>query len=112
MDATVVNMRFVKPLDEGMVREIARSHELLVTVDEKAVQGGAGSAVNEVLAGGPAARPVLNLGLPDRFIEHGSRSDMLTDAGLDAAGIEARVNAWIDGLAAEHASAPRVQIKG
>jgi 1-deoxy-D-xylulose-5-phosphate synthase len=84
LDATVVNMRFVKPLDTALVEELARSHDLLVTVEENAVAGGAGTAVNEALiaAGLPPAR--LNLGIPDRFIEHGERSEQLADCGLDA----------------------------
>ena len=84
-------MRFVKPLDEAMVLAMAAGHELLVTVDENAVAGGAGSAVNECLAAHDVTCPVLNIGLPDRFIEHGGRGDMLRDAGLDAAGILERV---------------------
>jgi 1-deoxy-D-xylulose-5-phosphate synthase len=91
IDATVVNMRFVKPLDDRLVREMAEEHELLVTVDENAVHAGAGSAVNESLAQQGITRAVLNLGLPDRFIDHGSRSEMLHDAGLDAAAILAQV---------------------
>jgi 1-deoxy-D-xylulose-5-phosphate synthase len=87
LDATVVNMRFVKPLDETLVRELARSHELLVTVEENAVAGGAGSAVNECLtaAGLPPVR--LMLGLPDRFLEHAERPEQLAECGLDADGI-------------------------
>ncbi|NIP45902.1 MAG: 1-deoxy-D-xylulose-5-phosphate synthase [Gammaproteobacteria bacterium] len=87
LDATVVNMRFVKPLDEDMVMRMAAEHELLVTVDENAIAGGAGSAVNECLAAHDVAVSVLNLGLPDRFIQHGGRGDMLRDAGLDGEGI-------------------------
>ena len=93
IDATVVNMRFVKPLDDKMVHAMAAEHELLVTVDENAIGGGAGSAVNESLANQGIAAPILNLGLPDRFIEHGSRADMLRDAGLDATSIVEQVRA-------------------
>jgi 1-deoxy-D-xylulose-5-phosphate synthase len=100
LDATVVNMRFIKPLDETLIHELAAEHEVIVTVDENAIAGGAGSAVNELLAASPAPRPTLNLGLPDRFIEHGSRGDMLRDAELDAAGIHARVSAWLSRLPA------------
>jgi 1-deoxy-D-xylulose-5-phosphate synthase len=87
LDATVVNMRFVKPLDAELVQELARSHELLVTIEENALAGGAGSAVNECLtaAGLPPVR--LNLGLPDRFIEHGERAELLAECGLDAEGL-------------------------
>jgi len=87
LDATVVNMRFVKPLDEEMILRMAAEHELLVTVDENAVAGGAGSAVDECLVANGVQIPVINHGLPDRFVQHGSRGDMLVDAGLDAAGI-------------------------
>ncbi len=86
-DATVVNMRFVKPLDEECVRELARTHELLITIEENAVAGGAGSAVNEFLAAAGLTTRVVNLGLPDRFIEHGEHGDQLAACGLDAAGI-------------------------
>ena len=86
-DATVVNMRFVKPLDEECVRELARTHELLITIEENAVAGGAGGAVNEFLAAAGLTTRVVNLGLPDRFIEHGEHGDQLAACGLDAAGI-------------------------
>ncbi len=86
-DATVVNMRFVKPLDEELVRELAHTHELLITIEENAVAGGAGSAVNECLAAAGLTTSVVNLGLPDRFIEHGDHKDQLAACGLDAAGI-------------------------
>jgi 1-deoxy-D-xylulose-5-phosphate synthase len=85
LDATVVNMRFVKPLDVDVVRELARTHELLVTVEEHQVMGGAGSAVCEVLGG---ETKVLLLGLPDRFIDHGDPGRLLASVGLDAAGIQ------------------------
>jgi 1-deoxy-D-xylulose-5-phosphate synthase len=87
LDATVVNMRFVKPLDDDMVLRVAAQHELIVTVDENAIAGGAGSAVNECLAAHDLQISVLNLGLPDRFIQHGGRGDMLREAGLDCDGI-------------------------
>src|SRR5512139_1035568 len=87
LDATVVNMRFVKPMDEELVLRMAREHELLVTVEENTVQGGAGSAVAECLARHALAAPLLQLGLPDRFLEQGEPAQMLADCGLDAAGI-------------------------
>ena len=86
-NATVVNMRFVKPLDEELVRELAHTHDLLVTVEENVVAGGAGSAVNECLMAAGLPTRVVNLGLPDRFIEHGDHREQLAQCGLDAAGI-------------------------
>jgi 1-deoxy-D-xylulose-5-phosphate synthase len=86
-DATVANMRFVKPLDEALVRELADSHDLLVTVEENVVAGGAGSAVLEYLQKAGSNVPVLQLGLPDRFIDHGDPGIQLAHAGLDKEGI-------------------------
>ena len=94
LDATVFNMRFVKPLDEHVVLSLAREHDLLVTVEENAL-GGAGGAVSECLSAGGVASRLLQLGLPDRFIQHGGRGDMLTDAGLDAAGIARSVDEYL-----------------
>ncbi|WP_333840040.1 1-deoxy-D-xylulose-5-phosphate synthase [Pelomicrobium sp.] len=91
LDATVANMRFVKPLDETLVLELAASHELLVTVEENAIAGGAGSAVLECLARHGLATPVLQLGLPDRFIDHGNPAHLLKGLGLDGEGIAAAV---------------------
>jgi len=91
LDATVVNMRFVKPLDEVLLQQIAVSHELIVTVEEHAVMGGAGSAVAESLAQTHASARLLLLGLPDRFIDHGDPVRLLAALGLDAAGIEASI---------------------
>ncbi len=91
IDATVVNMRFIKPLDEKLLLEIARSHDGLITIEDNAVQGGAGSAVAELLAAHGIAVPLLQLGLPDRFIEHMTREELLTEVGLDAAGIRASI---------------------
>ncbi len=85
--ATVVNMRFVKPLDEERVLELARTHDLLITIEENVVAGGAGSAVNECLLAAGQKTRIVNLGLPDRFIEHGNPKDQLARCGLDAAGI-------------------------
>ena len=87
LDATVANMRFVKPLDAGLVRELAASHELLVTVEEHQVMGGAGSAVCEALSGLRLEKQVLLLGLPDRFIDHGDPARLLASVGLDGPGI-------------------------
>ena len=96
--ATVVNMRWAKPLDVELLLAIASSHEALVTVEEGAVMGGAGSAVNEVLSAAGVLKPVLNLGLKDEFIEHGDPALLLAMQGLDAAGIEASVLARFGGL--------------
>jgi len=96
LDATVVNMRFVKPIDVELILEMAREHELLVTVEENAVQGGAGSAVNEVLAAHGVPREVANYGLPDRLIPHGSQEDMLKDAGLTTDGILAFIRSRLE----------------
>jgi 1-deoxy-D-xylulose-5-phosphate synthase len=87
LDATVANMRFVKPLDEELVLQLAREHSLLVTVEENVIQGGAGSAVAECLAQHGIAVRVLHLGLPDHFIEQGEHKQLLADCGLDAAGL-------------------------
>jgi len=87
LDATLVDMRFVKPLDETLLITLAQQCKLLVTVEENAVKGGAGSGVNEFLEAQGFDTPVLNLGLPDSFLEHGKAEDMLADCGLDAAGI-------------------------
>ena len=88
LDATVANMRFVKPLDLGLVRQLAASHELLVTVEEHQIMGGAGSAVCEALNQLGIERRVLLLGLPDRFVDHGDPAKLLSSVGLDAAGIQ------------------------
>lgn len=91
LDATVANMRFVKPLDAELVAELATSHELIVTLEENAVIGGAGAEVARVIDG-LAARPrVLRLGLPDRFIDHGDQAQLLASVGLDQAGILASI---------------------
>ncbi|WP_371131403.1 1-deoxy-D-xylulose-5-phosphate synthase [Rhodoferax sp.] len=93
LDATVVNMRWAKPLDVVLLLQVAAGHEALVTVEEGAVMGGAGSAVLEALAGAGMTRPVLQLGLRDAFIEHGDPAKLLALEGLDAPGIEAAVRA-------------------
>ena len=91
LDLTVVNMRFIKPLDRELVLELARSHEGLVTVEDNVVAGGAGSGVSELLNAEGVVVPVLQLGLPDAFQHHASREDLLAEAGIDAAGIRAAV---------------------
>ena len=84
IDATVADMRFVKPLDEQLIRELAETHDLFITIEENAVQGGAGSAINEFILNNDIQIKVRNLGLPDRFIEHGSTGDLLERIGLTA----------------------------
>jgi 1-deoxy-D-xylulose-5-phosphate synthase len=84
-------MRFAKPLDKALVLDLARRHEGLVTLEEGCIAGGAGSAVMEALAEAGVTVPVLQLGLPDEFIEHGDHGKLLALCGLDAAGIEAAV---------------------
>lgn len=91
LDASVIDMRFVKPLDEALLRELADSHELLVTVEENSIMGGAGSAVSEFLAAEGRVKPMLHLGLPDYYVEHAKPADMLAECGLHAAGIEASI---------------------
>lgn len=91
LDATVVDMRFVKPLDETLLRQLAAEHELLVTIEENSIMGGAGSAVSEFLASENLLKPMLHLGLPDYYVEHAKPTQMLAECGLDAAGIEAAV---------------------
>jgi 1-deoxy-D-xylulose-5-phosphate synthase len=92
LDATVVDMRFVKPLDETLILQMARSHELIVTIEDNAVRGGAGSAVAEVIAEADLAVRMLHLGLPDRFIEQGDQSQLYAALGLTREGIVAAIN--------------------
>jgi len=91
LNATVANMRFVKPLDAELVAELARTHDALVTVEDGCIMGGAGSAVTEALNAAGLSIPVLQLGLPDEFIEHGDPAKLMSLCGLDAAGIEASI---------------------
>ena len=93
LDATIVNMRFVKPLDDALVAQLARTHALLVTVEDHVVMGGAGSAVAESLAAQGVAASLLHLGLPDEFIEHGDQNQLLVAAGVSKDGILAAVRA-------------------
>jgi 1-deoxy-D-xylulose-5-phosphate synthase len=92
LDATLVNMRFVKPLDEALIAEVAAKHRAIVTIEENAVAGGAGSAVLEHLQRIGSTLPVLVVGVPDAFVEHGSREDNLAAAGLDAPGLKAAID--------------------
>ena len=93
LNATVANMRFVKPLDVELVRQLAADHDYLVTVEEGCVMGGAGAAVAEALAEAGIVKPLQILGLPDKFIDHGDPAKLLASVGLDAAGIAASIKA-------------------
>jgi 1-deoxy-D-xylulose-5-phosphate synthase len=93
LDLTVANMRWVKPLDTELVLQLAATHDALVTVEEGAIMGGAGSAVMEALNAAGVAKPVLQLGLRDEYVPHGEPSRLLAMQGLDAAGIEASIRA-------------------
>lgn len=106
LDASVADMRFVKPLDEALIRALADSHDLLVTIEENSIMGGAGSAVNEFLARENLLKPILNLGLPDYYVEHAKPSEMLAECGLDALGIEKAVKQRLAQLEANTASEP------
>ena len=92
LDATLVNMRFVKPLDEALIASIAADHRAIVTLEENVIAGGAGSAVLEFLQRIECGIPVLQIGVPDGFVEHGSREDNLASAGLDAASIRTEID--------------------
>jgi 1-deoxy-D-xylulose-5-phosphate synthase len=94
LDATLVNMRFVKPLDAALVRALCARHEALVTIEENATRGGAGSAVGELIRSYGLQIPLLHLGIPDHFIEHGSRERSLSGAGLDFSALSARIERW------------------
>jgi len=103
LNATVVNMRFVKPIDAALIAQLAQNHDAFVTVEEGCIMGGAGSACVESLLAGGVIRPVLQLGLPDQFIDHGDPAKLLTSCGLDATGITASIRKRF--LGAEQGSA-------
>jgi len=96
VNATVANMRFIKPLDVELVKQLAQSHAALVTVEEGSIMGGAGSAVAEALAEAGIVKPILHLGLPDKFIDHGDAAQLLAMCGLDAKGIAAAIKKRFD----------------
>lgn len=96
IDATLVNMRFVKPVDEMLIVDLCSKYNVLITVEENVIQGGAGAAVNEVIAKHGIEQRIANYGLPDRLIQHGSRDDMLRDAGLDYQGLLEFITAQMD----------------
>jgi 1-deoxy-D-xylulose-5-phosphate synthase len=98
LDATLVDMRFVKPLDEALIRQLVTEHDLLVTLEENTVKGGAGSGVNEFLEAANLNVPVLNLGLPDRFLGHGKVEELLAECGLDTSGITAAITSKLQAL--------------
>lgn len=95
LNATLVDMRFVKPLDDALIVELAASHEALITLEEGAIKGGAGSGVIETLMAKRVLVPVLNIGLPDEFIPQGTQEEIRHDYQLDAEGIEAQITAWL-----------------
>ncbi|WP_420938908.1 1-deoxy-D-xylulose-5-phosphate synthase [Aeromonas veronii] len=95
LDATLVDMRFVKPMDEALVLSLAASHDHFVTIEDNAIMGGAGSAVNELLMRNKQCKPVLNLGLPDRFVEQGTQQEIYALLGLDDAGIQRSIESWL-----------------
>jgi 1-deoxy-D-xylulose-5-phosphate synthase len=94
LSATVVNMRFIKPIDEALLLELAKTHDVLVTIEENVLAGGVGSAVNEFLQAQRILMPVLNISLPDSFVEQGSREELLALCGLDVQGIKAKIEAF------------------
>ncbi|MGO9935082.1 MAG: 1-deoxy-D-xylulose-5-phosphate synthase [Steroidobacteraceae bacterium] len=94
LDATIVNMRFVKPLDEKLILSLAERHRAIITIEENSAIGGAGAGVGEVLAAAGLQLPLLHIGIPDRFIEHGTRDTCLARAGLDLAGLTAQIEPW------------------
>ncbi len=96
LDLTLVNMRFIKPLDDALVHKMAATHDCLITVEENVIMGGAGSAVAECLNASERLTQVVQIGLPDRNLEHGSREQLLADAGLDTAGLAARITRIVE----------------
>jgi len=113
LDATLVNMRFVKPLDRDSIIIAAREHGCLITVEENALSGGAGSGVNEVLAAAGITVPVLNIGLGDTFIDHGTREECLHQAGLDGPGIQAQIEHFLQNINVGTSSQnPTIKVSG
>ncbi|WIO73635.1 1-deoxy-D-xylulose-5-phosphate synthase [Porticoccaceae bacterium LTM1] len=105
LNATVADMRFVKPLDEALITELAEKHELLVTLEENSIHGGAGAAVSEYLAHSGVVIPVLHLGLPDSYLDHASHSQQLKAVGLDAASIQQAIEQRLQLLDGKHSAA-------
>ncbi len=100
-DATLVNMRFVKPIDENLIASIAESHDLIITLEDNAINGGAGSSVNEYLNSQALQIPVINLGIPDEYVEHASREEQLEEIGLTGEGIVQTVTEFKQGIYSE-----------
>ena len=96
LDATVVNMRFVKPVDEDLIIDTCANYDLIVTLEENVVHGGAGSAVNECIAAHGIEQRIANIGLPDSLLHHGSPNDMLKEAGLDYEGVLNSIQTFIN----------------
>lgn len=96
LDATLVNMRFVKPLDEALIKKLQQKNDLIVTIEDNVIKGGAGSGVNEYLNHIQSDTKVLNLGLPDYYQDHGSREDLLAEAGIDSTGILKQVKSFLN----------------
>jgi 1-deoxy-D-xylulose-5-phosphate synthase len=97
LDATVANMRFVKPIDETLIKELAATHDLLVTLEENSIIGGSGAEVSRVIEGQPGRPALIRLGLPDQFIDHGDQVQLLNSVGLDTAGIVASIARFYNG---------------
>ena len=95
LNATLVDMRFVKPLDSQLIDELVKSHELIVTIEDNAIAGGAGSGVNEYILSQGQAIKILNIGIPDHFVKHGTQTEIHQELGLDSVGIIAKVNRFI-----------------
>lgn len=102
LNATVADMRFVKPLDEDLIRRLVEGHDLIVTVEENVVAGGAGSAVAEYLNGAGIEVPICHLGLPDRFVDHGTHGQLLSECGLDPEGIDAAIRKRLNLMSQQH----------
>ena len=100
LDATVADMRFVKPMDDALLAELAQSHDYLVCVEENAVQGGAGSAVLESLAAQGSLKPTLLCGIPDQVTGHGDTARLLDEMGLSADALLRRIRTWLEGQGA------------
>jgi len=108
INTTVVNMRFVKPLDEQLVLDMADSHALLVTIEENVIMGGAGSAINELLMQHSRNTPILNLGIPDQHIDHGTQQQQLSAIGLDNDGIKQQIFSRLATMAEPEDSVPSI----